>query len=200
MVQHENPGRDKALGRLVTKLLLVAAGMFAFGVFAMPPLYDKFCEITGIGQAGVEIAEESAAADIEVSGRTVKLMFDATANSALPWEFAPVERSMEVTLGELTVASYSVNSMADTATAGRAVYNVTPAQAAPYFVKTECFCFSRQKLAAGEQKEMPVRFYIKPDLPEDIEELTLSYTFFLNEDPDSAETADASSGTDAKET
>lgn len=193
--------QGKSVGRLVAKLLLVAVGMFAFGVFAMPPLYDKFCEITGIGQAGVKVAEAPPAEmSVDLSGRTVKLLFDATANSALPWEFAPVNRSMEVTLGEPTVASYTINSLVEVPTAGRAVYNVTPPQAAQYFVKTECFCFSRQKLAAGEQKNMPVRFYIKPGLPEDIEEMTLSYTFFLNEDPDDAETVAGQPGTDANET
>jgi cytochrome c oxidase assembly protein subunit 11 len=176
---------EKSTGKLVAKLLLVAAGMFVFGVFAMPPLYAKFCEITGIGQAGVQVAQAppvSTGAE-NPSGRTVKLLFDATANSSLPWDFAPVARSMDVTLGEPSLAYYEIISLVDAPTEGRAVYNVTPAKAAQYFVKTECFCFSRQKLDAGEEKEMPVRFFIKSDLPEDITELTLSYTFFLNEEP-----------------
>ncbi|MBT8061774.1 MAG: cytochrome c oxidase assembly protein, partial [Gammaproteobacteria bacterium] len=78
------------------------------------------------------------------------------------------------------------------ASAGRAVYNVTPPTAARYFVKTECFCFSRQSLLAGEEKKMPVRFYIDPELPEEIEEITLSYTFFPNPDPDTASGTTAS--------
>lgn len=177
----------KANRKLAGKLVVVAVGMFAFGIFAMPPLYVKFCEITGIGQAGVRIAESAPApvdTDTGVPGREVKVYFDATANSALPWEFEPVDRSINVVLGEASTSSYRVKSLVAKATAGQAVYNVTPPEAAPYFVKTECFCFSRQKLAAMEQKEMPVRFYIKSDLPEDITEMTLSYTFFLNEDPD----------------
>lgn len=175
----------KANRSLAGKLLVVAVGMFVFGVFAMPPLYEKFCEITGIGQAGVRIAEsgsEPPVSETGIPGREVKVYFDATANSALPWEFKPVDRSINVVLGEPSVSSYEVKSLVKEATAGQAVYNVTPPEAAPYFVKTECFCFSRQNLAAEETKEMPVRFYIKSDLPEDISEITLSYTFFLNED------------------
>ncbi len=172
--------------KLVFKLLLVSVSMFAFGVFAMPPLYDKFCEITGFGQAGVRVAYTVPAG--MQSNRTVKLSFDATANSALPWEFAPLESSIEVKLGQLSQASYAVKSLVKTATTGRAVYNVTPPAAARYFVKTEFFCFSIQVLEALESKEMPVRFYIEPGLPEDIKEITLSYTFFLNTDAGTADT------------
>jgi cytochrome c oxidase assembly protein subunit 11 len=173
--------------KLARKLVLAAAGMFAFGVFAMPPLYDRFCEWTGIGQAGVRVAVAAQAPPTDGSGRTVKLLFDATTNSALPWHFEPVQKHMLVTLGEPAMASYTVTNREREPVAGRAVYNVSPPDAARYFVKTECFCFSRQELAAGEQREMPVRFYLDPDLPEDIGEITLSYTFFLNqEQPGSA--------------
>lgn len=175
----------KANRSLAGKLLIVAVAMFGFGVFAMPPLYAKFCEITGIGQAGVRIAQSAPApleSGTERPDRQVKLYFDATANSAIPWEFKPVDRSMKVVLGAASQSAYTVKSLAAVSTAGRAVYNVTPPEAATYFVKTECFCFSRQELEAMEEKEMPVRFYIKSDLPEDISEITLSYTFFLNED------------------
>jgi cytochrome c oxidase assembly protein subunit 11 len=171
--------------KLVARLLIVSVSMFAFGVFAMPPLYDKFCELTGIGQAGVRVAEGAQGGEVTdpaLPARTVKLLFDATANSAIPWEFEPVERSMQVTLGEPSESSYRVHSLVQTPTAGRAVYNVTPPEAAQYFVKTECFCFSRQKLDAGETRDMPVRFYIESGLPEEITEVTLSYTFFLNEE------------------
>ena len=173
MIPHSNRA-------LVSKLLLVSASMFVFGVFAMPPLYDKFCEITGIGQAAIRIGEESSAEG--AGNRTVKLFFDATANSVLPWEFAAVERSMIVNLGEPTEARYQVTSLSEVTSNGRAVYNVTPPAAARYFVKTECFCFSKQSLLAYETREMPVRFYIEQSLPSDITELTLSYTFFENQD------------------
>jgi cytochrome c oxidase assembly protein subunit 11 len=167
--------------RLVRQLILVAAGMFAFGVFAMPPLYDRFCELTGIGQAGVRVSSKAAPGG-STSQRTVSILFDATANSTLPWEFKPVHRSMEARLGEPLEAAYSVTNLEDMPISGRAVYNVTPPEAARYFVKTECFCFSRQELTAHERRDMPVRFYLDPDLPEDIREITLSYTFFLNQE------------------
>lgn len=165
---------------LVSKLLLVSSGMFVFGVFAMPPLYAKFCEITGIGQAAIRVAEESTA---EGAGdRTVKLLFDANTNSVLPWKFAAVDRSMVVNLGEPSEARYLVTNLSDQPGNGRAVYNVTPPEAARYFVKTECFCFSRQSLAGHETREMPVRFYIEQALPKEITEITLSYTFFENQE------------------
>lgn len=167
--------------RLTVKLLGVAVAMFAFGVFAMPPLYEKFCEITGIGQAGVKIAE--AAPGPAQGARTVKVRFDATANSALPWSFAPEQRQLEVTLGEASTAHYLAANLEDHAVAGRAVFNVSPPEAARYFVKTECFCFSRQELAAGEERRMPVYFFISDDLPAGVEELTLAYTFFRLDEP-----------------
>lgn len=169
----------KANRRLVLRMLIVASAMFAFGVFGMPPLYERFCEITGIGQAGVRVAAmapKNAAQD-----RTVRVRFDATTNSALPWKFEPVERFMDVRVGMPMEAGYIVRNREESEVVGRAVYNVTPPAAGLYFVKTECFCFVSQILAAGEEKEMPVRFYIDPDLPQDIEELTLSYTFFLDQ-------------------
>jgi len=171
--------RRSANRRLLGKLSLVAVGMFAFGVFGMPPLYDRFCEFVGIGQAGVRTADsapEGSAAD-----RTVRIRFDATTNSALHWEFRPKVGSMDVTVGEPVEALYTVHNLEGGDVVGRAVYNVTPPAAGLYFVKTECFCFTSQGLEAGQSKDMPVRFYIDPDLPEDVTELTLSYTFFLDQ-------------------
>jgi len=164
---------------LVTRLLLVSASMFVFGVFAMPPLYAKFCEVTGIGQAAIRIAEEPVATG--PAGRKVRLLFDANTQSALLWNFKPVERSLIVNVGEASEARYEVTNLLDQPSSGRAVYNVTPPEAARYFVKTECFCFSNQQLQAGEHREMPVRFYVEPGLPPDITEMTLSYTFFENQ-------------------
>ena len=178
---------------LVIKLVLVSVSTFIFGVFAMPPLYDKFCEITGIGQAGVRVEAPSELP--AATERTVTVLLDANANSSLPWEFEPVERRINIRVGEASETAYRVMNLLDEASAGRAVYNVTPPTAARYFVKTECFCFSRQSLLAGEEKEMPVRFYIDPELPAEIEEITLSYTFFPNPDNAAGSNA-AASGSD----
>lgn len=178
-------GRDNR--KLATKLLGVAVAMFAFGVFAMPGLYDKFCEITGIGQAGIEVAEAAPAG--AAGQRTVNIRFDATTNSALNWEFRPLDERMEVTLGQPTEARYFAENLENSAVTGLAVFNVSPPEAARYFVKTQCFCFSKQVLQAGESREMPVYFYVREELPEHIEEFTLAYTFFKNEDPETAQAA-----------
>ena len=162
--------------KLVLRLGLVAVAMFAFGVFAMPPLYQKFCEFTGLGQAGVTIEKEAPGAS--TSRRTVKVRFDATTNSSLKWTFKPLQQSMDVTLGEASSAQYYAANHASTAVAGRAVFNVSPPEAARYFVKTECFCFTRQTLKPGETREMPVRFVVDAGLDQDVHTITLSYSFF----------------------
>ena len=112
----------------------------------------------------------------------MKVRFDATTNSALNWDFKPVAGSMDVVLGEASEARYWAANLDDQAIIGQAVFNVTPPEAARYFAKTECFCFTEQELAAGEGREMPVYFYIEEDLPDDIRELTLAYTFFKLKD------------------
>lgn len=164
--------------RLVRRLVLVAVGMFGFG-FAMWPLYNVFCDLTGLGGRGVKVAEDAVA--VAKSDRKVRIRFDATVNSGLPWEFEAIEKSMQVTLGEMSEAWYLASNPRDEAIAGRAIFNVTPPEASLYFVKTECFCFTEQVLQANESREMPVYYFIQPDLPEHIKELTLSYTFYRDE-------------------
>ena len=164
--------------KLVRRLLLVAVGMFGFG-FAMWPLYNVFCDLTGLGGRGVKIVED--AGELEKTDRQVRIRFDATVNSALPWEFEAVDKSMTVTLGEMSEARYLATNPTGTPLAGHAIFNVTPPEASLYFVKTECFCFTQQVLQAQESREMPVYYFIQPDLPHTIKELTLSYTFFPDE-------------------
>lgn len=164
--------------RLVRRLVLISVGMFGFG-FAMWPLYNVFCDLTGLGGRGVKIVDSNAG--VEQSERQIRIRFDATVNSGLPWEFEAVEKSMTVTLGEMSEAFYLAGNPTDEAIAGRAIFNVTPPEASLYFVKTECFCFTEQVLQAQESREMPVYYFIQPDLPENIKEITLSYTFFRDE-------------------
>jgi len=175
-----------ANGRLAGKLALIAVGMFGFG-FAMWPLYNVFCDITGLGGRGVKI--EESATGVEGSDRQVRIRFDATVNSNLPWDFEAVDKSMTVTLGEMTEAMYRASNPTGEALAGHAIFNVTPPEASLYFVKTECFCFTQQILQAGESRDMPVYYFIQPDLPEHIKELTLSYTFFQDPGARVAQTA-----------
>jgi cytochrome c oxidase assembly protein subunit 11 len=165
--------------RLVRRLVLVAIGMFGFG-FAMWPLYTVFCDLTGLGGRAVKVARGPGA--IARSDRQIRLRFDATVNSGLPWVFQAREKSATITLGAMSEAVYLAMNPSDEAMAGRAVYNVTPPEASLYFVKTECFCFTEQVLQAHESREMPVFYFIQPDLPEHIKEITLSYTFYR--DPD----------------
>ena len=178
MSQGKESRRPASHAKLVRKLVLLSVGMFGFG-FAMWPLYNVFCDLTGLGGRGVKVAESSAG--VEQSDRQVRLRFDATVNSGLPWEFEPVDKSTIVTLGEMSEAFYLAANPTDEAMAGRAIFNVTPPEASLYFVKTECFCFTEQVLQAQERKEMPVYYFIQPDLPEYIKEITLSYTFYLDE-------------------
>ncbi len=175
------PEKRKDTRKLVIKLAGVAVGMFAFGFVVMPPLYDVICDITGLGGRGLEVAQ-GASVSLD-SDREVKVIFDATVNSALDWDLHPNDPVAHVRLGEMSETSYLAFNDSSEAIAGQAIYTVTPPEASLYFVKTECFCFTRQSLAANESREMPVRFYIKPDLPEHIRELTLSYTFFQLDEP-----------------
>ena len=166
--------------------------MFGFG-FAMWPLYGVFCDLTGFGGRGVQVVEN--AGSLEKSDREIRIRFDATVNSGLPWLFQAKEKSATVSLGEMSEALYLAMNPNDTAMVGQAIYNVTPPEASLYFVKTECFCFTQQVLQANESREMWVYYFIQPDLPEHIKEITLSYTFFRNESADavalSAESATA---------
>jgi cytochrome c oxidase assembly protein subunit 11 len=161
--------------RTVGKLAFFAVAMFGFG-FALSPLYDVFCNLTGLGGKGVTIA--SSAADARAVDRRVKIRFDASVNSSLPWQFEPMQISERIQLGKLTETKYIALNTSDHAIVGHATFNVTPPEASLYFVKTECFCFTEQRLAAHESREMPVFYYVQADLPEHIQEITLSYTFY----------------------
>jgi cytochrome c oxidase assembly protein subunit 11 len=161
--------------KTVRRLVLLAVGMFGFG-FALWPLYNVLCEVTGLGGRAIQIADGSE--QLIASDRTVNIRFDATVNSSLPWMFQAKEKLAEYSLGVPSKAWYLAMNPDDDAITGQASYNVTPPEASLYFVKTECFCFTEQTLQAGESREMPVYFYIKPDLPEHIKDITLSYTFY----------------------
>jgi len=174
----ENPKKRRHVHlKLVRRLTLFAIGMFGFG-FAMWPIYNVFCDLTGLGGRGVKVME--SAGEMQQSDRQVKLRFDASVNSGLPWVFQAEEKFVKVSLGEMSEAKYFAMNKTDETLVGRAIYNVTPPEASLYFVKTECFCFTEQVLLANESKEMPVYYFIQPGLPDYIKEITLSYTFFLS--------------------
>ena len=153
----------------------MAVGMFGFG-FALWPLYTVLCEVTGLGGRAIQVSENNQ--DAVASDRRVTIRFDASVNSSLPWHFQAKEKVSDYNLGVPSKALYLTMNPDSSAITGQATYNVTPPEAALYFVKTECFCFTEQTLQANESREMPVYFYIKSDLPEHIKDITLSYTFY----------------------
>ncbi|TDJ34271.1 MAG: cytochrome c oxidase assembly protein [Gammaproteobacteria bacterium] len=169
--------------KLAGRLVIFAVGMFGFG-FLLWPLYNVFCDIAGLNGRGSGLVEASVIETRIDSKRLVTVQFDANVNSELPWDFEPVEFAMKVHPGELSVASYIAKNTSAEVIVGQAVPSVAPGRAAPYFKKTECFCFTQQTLEAGEEREMPVHFIIDPDLPEDVRTVTLSYTFFRSETPE----------------
>ena len=161
---------------------MVAVSLLAFGFsFALVPLYRIACEkVFGIRleRGASDPGDAMASARSE---RMVTVTFDGGVNSKLPWEFGPRQLSMQVRPGELYETTYYAHNTSDRDIVGSATPSVAPARASQYFNKTECFCFTAQTLVAGETREMPVRFIIDPDLPEDVRTVTLSYTFFKND-------------------
>lgn len=159
---------------LTGKLLLMAVAMFGFG-FLMVPLYDAFCEITGLNGKTGGAAVAAEAPDLD---RVLTVEFTGTVNSNAPMEFRPQVFKMQVHPGKLYATSFYARNRLSMPVAAQAVPSVTPGQAAEHFRKTECFCFTRQDFAPGEEKEMPVRFIVDPDLPDYVDTVTLSYTMF----------------------
>ena len=162
---------------LAGKLTLVVFGMFAFG-YALVPLYDLVCDVTGLngktGQVSVATAEQQQVD----SSRIITVKFVAALNNSAPWEFKPNDVTMEVHPGGLYRTSYLARNKTDRALVGQAVPSVVPREASLYFNKTECFCFTQQKFAAGESRDMAVQFIVDRDIPKHIDSLVLSYTFF----------------------
>lgn len=161
--------------KLVGQLGVLTAAMFAFG-FALVPLYEAFCEITGLGgktnDAPVQVVQ---APDLS---RTVTVEFVTTVNEYAPWDFAPVKRKLDVHPGQLYTAEFLATNLTGAARVGQAVPSVTPLSAATHFRKTECFCFTAQHFDGQEAKTMPVRFMVSNELPAHVNTITLSYTFF----------------------
>lgn len=158
------------------RLSIMAVAMFGFG-FALVPLYYVFCEITGIRPAIVTIDADKVREEID-SSRLVTVEFIANRNMNAPWEFRPEVTKMEVHPGRLYVTTFFARNLTDSSLVAVATPDIKPGIATKYFQKTECFCFSPQSFTGHEEKDMPVRFIIDPALPDYIDTLTLSYTFF----------------------
>src|SRR5688500_18038283 len=171
--------------RMVGKLAVITAGMFAFG-YALVPMYRAICEVTGINILSLsELQVPGGAAggkDVRVDNsqvdksRTITVEFDANARGL--WDFKPALRSMQVHPGELNTVMYEFQNTQNRRMAAQAIPSYAPQQAAPYFNKLECFCFNQYTLDAGEKKQWPVAFVIDPKISKDVKTITLSYTFF----------------------
>jgi len=172
--------RAAANQKVVKRLGIAAVLMFGFG-FALVPLYDVFCEITGLNGKTGRIELEEALSQAVDEDRLVTVEFLGTVHSDLPWEFRPMIRRIKVHPGEVTEVNYYAMNKTDNIVAGQAIPSLAPGLAAKYFNKTECFCFTRQSLGPGEAKEMPLRFVVDPALPENVRTVSLSYTFFQAE-------------------
>ena len=165
--------------RLVVSICLAFFGGMLGMAYAAVPLYDMFCRVTGYGGTTQRVDQYSD----RVLDREITVRFDANVAGGIPWDFKPVKRDITLKIGETAQAHYTATNMFSVPNAGRATFNVTPDMAGAYFNKVECFCFTDTTLQPGDTMDMPVVFYVDPDIvdvPElkNITTITLSYTFF----------------------
>jgi len=162
--------------KLTLKLLGFALGSFAFG-FALVPLYDVLCDLTGCGNQKA-LAQQRLSVEKPDDSRTITVDFVADLPSVGNWEFRPLVASMQIHPGRLYSTEFLAHNLTGRDTVAQAVPNIAPGQAAGYFRKTECFCFTPQKFAVNEQRPMAVRFVVDPAIPHSVDRITLSYTFY----------------------
>jgi cytochrome c oxidase assembly protein subunit 11 len=177
----ESPRAPDSNRRLALKLAAVALGAFGFG-FALVPLYNVLCSVTGYGDK----RRLTTAAHLPVKAdesRTITVEFLAELPTVSSWEFKPVVHSMQVHPGRLYEARFTARNLTGHESFAQAVPDIAPSMATTYFRKTECFCFSPQVFAVGEEKNMPVRFFIDPALPKYVDRITLAYTFYDTQAP-----------------
>jgi len=170
-----NKNKNATQAFSIVSLLL---GMFLLA-YASVPLYNLFCKVTGTGGAVRKVLKGSK----NVGKRIMTIRFDANTDKTLPWDFMPLQSSINIRTGENALIFYSAENKSDKDIIGTAVYNVTPHKAAQYFLKIQCFCFVEQLLKAGQKISMPVSFYIDPEIENDlnlrdVDTITLSYSFY----------------------
>jgi len=170
------PDLKRANRALLLKLLGFAAGAFAFG-YALVPLYDVLCDVTGFGNEK-RLAQRSIIAANPDESRTITVEFLAELPSAGNWQFRPVLPSIQIHPGQLYTADFIAKNLTGRDTVAQAVPAMSPTKVAPYFHKTECFCFTPQNFKRGEERALPVRFVVDPAIPRDIDRITLAYTFY----------------------
>ncbi len=160
---------------------LLALAMVGLG-FAAVPLYNLFCRVTGFGGTTQRYDPVAAAADPVILADTISIRFDANVSPDLPWKFYPEHPTDNVSIGARDMAIFIAENNSSRPVVGTASFNVTPTQAGKYFTKIQCFCFTQQRLEAGQQMRMPVLFFVDPKIMDDpdardVQEITLSYTF-----------------------
>lgn len=173
--------KERANGVIVATCVAFVVGMTGMA-YAAVPLYDMFCRVTGYNGTTKRVEQAS---DV-ILDKKIKVTFDANIASDLPWSFKPVQREIELKIGETVQIEFEATNMAKKATTGQAVFNVTPMAAGAYFNKVECFCFTETTLQPGEDLKMPVVFFVDPEIVKAVETkgintLTLSYTFYARE-------------------
>lgn len=177
-------------GKVIGRALLLTVAMFGFG-YALVPIYDIICDITGLNGKTGRISEDQAAVSAAAAGdREVTVEFVANVAAAGSWTFRPNESSMTVVPGRAYTTTYFAENPRARTVVGQATPSVSPFTAARHFNKTECFCFTRQVFAANGAQDMPVTFVVDPELPANVDRVTLSYTFF--DSPDQSVGADES--------
>ena len=166
-----------AHGKTILKLVVLVVGMFGFA-FALVPIYDLICEVTGLGgrtDGKTEVAVDELRVD---SSRLVTVRFVTNTNEGMPWAFQSEKQAMRVHPGETHSAEFVIENLSNRGIHGQAIPSLVPILATDYFHKTECFCFTQQYLAAGETMRMPLVFTVDPELPEHVRSVTLSYAYF----------------------
>jgi cytochrome c oxidase assembly protein subunit 11 len=184
------PSPDTTRRNARTGLLAFAGACAMLGLgYASVPLYRLFCQVTGFGGTTMQATESDAVRAAQlVTGQKISIRFDATAAMGMPWSFRPSQATDTVTIGERDIATYIARNDSDQPITGMASFNVTPEQAGKYFNKIQCFCFTEQTLAPGQEVVMPVLYYVDPAMLDDpnmqgVEQITLSYTFHRASDP-----------------
>ena len=196
--EHAEQPQARANKRLAGALFGLTAAMIGLS-FAAVPLYRMFCQATGYDGTPKRVA----AASTKTLDREITVRFDANTSSALGWKFQPVQREMRLKVGENALGFYTAENMTAMPLTGTATFNVTPEIAASYFSKVDCFCFTEQRLAAGQKADLPVSFFIDPAIVNDpsaaqVTEITLSYTFFKANKPDAAAASVSAGGAASK--
>lgn len=183
---------EQAYNQRSNRIVAISCASFFVAMIGMAyaavPLYQMFCQVTGYGGTTQRVEQMSDT----ILDQTVKVRFDANVSGGLPWDFKPVQREVTVRIGETTIINYEAKNVSDRPASGRATFNVSPDLTGSYFNKVQCFCFTDTTLAAGETMEMPVMFFVDPDIVKEkdlkgLTTITLSYTFFpLDKEPANA--------------